>query len=135
MKITITRLKEIINEELVREQNFPPDRTGLSAGDWMGPSDPRGAGQDAFPETEAEILGDQIANAMERSIRDVLSHHLGVHEEQAIYDKYMAEVDEDILRIAMIMRDHALGLTGEPEGVVERPSDTYEDEFPGEPGM
>jgi len=117
MKITVARLKEIINEELVREQEDPPHRTGLSAGGWKGPSDPRGSGPEAFPPTEAERIGDALAAAMEEGIRQVLFAELGEKGVQ-VFDRYLAEVDEDILRIAMIMRDHALGLTGEPEGIV-----------------
>ena len=121
MKISVQRLREIINEELVREQQFPPDRTGLSVGGWEGPSDPRaGSDLEAFPETEPERLGDLIASAMEASSRAVLEVELGEAGLQA-YDRYLAEVDEDILKIAMIMRAYALGLHGEPEGVVSIP--------------
>ena len=120
MDIKIARLKQIISEEMqnISEQNFPPDRTGLSAGDWQGPSDPRGSGRDAFPETDPERLGDLIAASMEGGIRDVLQTELGDKRGIEIFDRYLSDVDEDILRIAMIMRDHALGLTGQPEGVV-----------------
>jgi hypothetical protein len=128
LKTTRKRMMQIIKEEAEKLQNKhpelfteidqPPDRTGLSAGDWQGVSDPRGSGTDEFPATEAEILGDKIAFAMERAIRSVLTDHLGVHQEQAIHEKHMAEVDEDILNIAMHMRDAALGLIGQPEGVV-----------------
>ena len=128
VKTTRERMVQIIKEEaeklqskhpeLFAEIDQPPDRTGLSAGDWRGPSDPRGSGTDEFPETEAEILGDKIAHAMERAIRTVLSDHLGVHQEQAIHEKHMTDVEEDILNIAMHMRDAALGLIGEPEGVL-----------------
>jgi hypothetical protein len=128
LKTTRKRMVQIIREEaeklrkkspeLFAEIDQPPDRTGLSAGDWQGVGDPRGSGTDEFPATEAEILGDKIAFAMERAIRSVLSDHLGVHQEQAIHEKHMAEVDEDILNIAMHMRDAALGLIGQPEGVV-----------------
>ena len=116
MKITVQRLRELINEELVREQDFPPQRTGLSAGGWEGLRDPRGSGFDEFPLTEPERIGDLIAAAMENGIRDVLERELGEKGLQA-WDLHLADVDEDILRIAMVMRDHAMGLTGEPEGV------------------
>ena len=116
MKITVQRLRELINEELVREVDMPPSRTGLSAGGWEGLRDPRDAGLDEFPLTEPERIGDLIAGAMEDGIRDVLERELGEKGLQA-WDRYLADVDEDILRIAMIMRDHAMGLAGEPEGV------------------
>ena len=54
---------------------------------------------------------------MEAGIRNVLMSHLGDQEGLTVYDKYLAEVDEDILNIAMRMRDAAMDLTGEPEGV------------------
>ncbi len=120
MDIKIARLKQIISEEMqnISEQNFPPDRTGLSAGDWQGPSDPRGSGRDAFPETDPERLGDLIAASMEGGIRDVLQSEFGDERGIELFDRYLSDVDEDILRIAMIMRDHALDLTGEPEGYI-----------------
>ena len=55
---------------------------------------------------------------MEGGIRDVLQSELGAEKGIEVFDRYLADVDEDILRIAMIMRDHALELTGEPEGIV-----------------
>ena len=55
---------------------------------------------------------------MEGGIRDVLQSELGDEQGIKVFDRYLSEVDEDILRIAMLMRDHALELTGEPEGVV-----------------
>ena len=118
MKLTIKRIREIIGEELMRESDFPPDRTGLSAGDWEGVGDPRGSGEDELPVTEPERLGDLLAAAMEGGIRDVLQSELGEETGIKVFDRYLSEVDEDILRIAMLMRDHALGLTGEPEGVI-----------------
>ena len=120
MKLTIKRIREIINEELMSEGDFPPDRTGLSAGGWEGVRDPRGSGPDEFPETEPERLGELFAASMEGGIRDVLQTEFGDEKGIEIFDRYLSDVDEDILRIAMIMRDHALGLTGEPEGIVAR---------------
>ena len=118
MKLTVKRMREIIKEELMNEQDFPPQRTGLSAGGWEGLKDPRGSGFDEFPETEPERLGELFAASMEGGIRDVLQSELGDEQGIKVFDRYLSDVDEDILRIAMIMRDHALELTGEPEGVV-----------------
>ena len=118
MKLTVKRMREIIKEELMSEQDFPPDRTGLTAGGWEGVNDPRGSGTDEFPVTEPERLGDLIAAAMEGGIRDVLQAELGDEQGIKVFDRYLSEVDEDILRIAMVVRDHALGLNGQPEGVV-----------------
>ena len=112
MKITTERLRVIIKEELMMEQGEPPFRTGLSPDDIL-------AGR-AFdtPATDPERLGDMIAAAMEGGIRDVLQTELGDKRGIEIFDRYLSDVDEEILRIAMIMRDHALELTGEPEGVL-----------------
>jgi hypothetical protein len=129
MKLTIKRIREIIGEELMRESDFPPDRTGLSAGDWEGVGDPRGPGTDAFPVTEPERLGELLAAAMEGGIRDVLQSELGEENGIQMFDRYLSEVDEDILRIAMVMRDHALELTGEPEGVVSLDRHNDEEEL------
>ena len=121
MKVSKKQFKGLVAEALktVLEVDDPPFRTGLNKADWQGVGDPRGSGADTdvFPETEAEKLGDQIAAAMEAGIRNVLMSHLGDQEGLTVYDKYLAEVDEDILNIAMRMRDAAMDLTGEPEGV------------------
>ena len=129
MKLTVKRMREIIKEELMNEQDFPPERTGLSAGGWEGLKDPRGSGLDEFPVTEPERLGDLIAASMEGGIRDVLQTELGDEQGIKVFDRYLSDVDEDILRIAMIVRDHALELTGEPEGIVgpeEEEEDLYQ---------
>tara|TARA_B100000427_G_scaffold258896_1_gene222938 strand:+ start:345 stop:749 length:405 start_codon:yes stop_codon:yes gene_type:complete len=121
MKVSKKQFKGLVAEALktVLEIEEPPFRTGLSKADWEGPGDPRGAGADldVFPETEAEKLGDRIAAAMEAGIRNVLMSHLGDQEGLTVYDKYLADVDDDILSIAMHMRDAAMDMVGEPEGI------------------
>ena len=87
MKLTIKRIREIITEELMSEQDFPPDRTGLSAGGWEGVHDPRGSGPEEFPVTEPERLGDLIAASMEGGIRDVLQSELGDEQGIKVFDR------------------------------------------------
>jgi hypothetical protein len=119
LNITTKRLRELIKEELIKEHGDAPFRTGLSAGGWEGMADPRsGTDLEAFPETEPERIGDMLAAAMEGGIRDVLQTEFGTEKGMEMFDRYLAEVDEDILNIAMRMRDHALELSGTPEGYV-----------------
>jgi|TARA_E500000305_G_C4001527_1_gene227647 hypothetical protein len=124
MKIRKGELKSYVKQALL-ELDEPPFRTGLNKADWQGIGDPRGSGADTdvFPETEAEKLGDQIAAAMEGGIRNALMNSLGEEKGLMIYDKYLADVDDEILNIAMRMRDAALDLTGEPEGVTGEEED------------
>ena len=123
MKITTDRLRQIIKEELMNEVGEQPFRTGLAAGDWQGVGDPRGSGEDAFPTTEPERLGDMIAAKIEAGIRDALQTEFGDDKGMQIFDMYLSEVDESILDIAMRMRDLAMDLSGEPEGVVSAQSE------------
>ena len=124
MKIKKSELKSYVKQALL-ELDEPPTRTGLDKAGWEGPNDPRGSGADldVFPETEAERLGDDIAAAMEGGIRNALMDSLGEERGLMIYDKYLADVDDEILNIAMRMRDAALDLTGEPEGVTGEEED------------
>ena len=119
MKTTIDRLRQLISEELLREQGEQPFRTGLSAAGWTGVGDPRGSGADTetFPETEAERLGEVIADAVHNSIRDALQAELGEKGLQ-IYEAHAADIDDPVLDVSMYMRDAALGLLGQPEGVL-----------------
>lgn len=122
MKIRKGELKYYVKQALM-ELDEPPFRTGLSKGGWTGMGDPRGSGEENFPATEAEKLGDEIAAAMEGGIRNALMNSMGEEKGLMIYDKYLADVDEEILNIAMRMRDAALDLTGEPEGVTGEEED------------
>jgi len=112
LNITTKRLRELIKEELVKEQIDQPFRTGLSDEDIR-----TGAAFDK-PATDPERLGDMLAAAMEGGIRDVLQSEFGDERGMEIFDRHLAGIDEDILDIAMRMRDSALDLTGEPEGVL-----------------
>jgi len=112
LNITTRRLRELIKEELVKEQIDQPFRTGLSDEDIRS-----GAAFDK-PVTEPERLGDMLAAAMEGGIRDVLQSEFGDERGMEIFDRHLADLDEDILNIAMRMRDAALDLAGEPEGVL-----------------
>ena len=113
MKTTVERLRELIKEELMREQGGPlgsqPFRTGLSAYGWEGMNDPRDTGTEQFPVTGPEALGEAIADAIHNGIRGVLG--------ASVYDKFEAEVDDPVLDISMYLRDAVLGLLGQPEGV------------------
>jgi len=112
LNITTKRLRELIKEELVKEQIEQPFRTGLSDEDIRS-----GAAFDK-PATEPERLGDMLAAAMEGGIRDVLQSEFGEEEGMQMFDRHLAGIDEDILDIAMRMRDAVLELAGEPEGVL-----------------
>tara|TARA_Y100000593_G_scaffold94056_1_gene191410 strand:- start:1405 stop:1785 length:381 start_codon:yes stop_codon:yes gene_type:complete len=112
LNITTKRLRELIKEELVKEQIEQPFRTGLSDEDIRS-----GAAFDN-PATEPERLGDMLAAAMEGGIRDVLQSEFGEEEGMQMFDRHLAGIDEDILDIAMRMRDAVLELAGEPEGVL-----------------
>jgi len=109
MKITKSRIQEIIQEEIVKEIEFrTPPRTGVPPGAPLEDI----ADLKKYPTTKEEEMSEAISQILEDLLADTVEGQGGPPR-----DKWMADYDEELSDEAMRMRDRILAAADE---VIER---------------
>ena len=101
MKISKSRIKEIIQEEIVKEIEF---RTGVPEEDILT----HGSDLDKYPTTKEEEMSEAISQILEDLLADTVEGQGGPPR-----DKWMADYDEELSDEAMRMRDRILAAADE----------------------
>jgi len=105
MKISKSRIKEIIQEEIVKEIEF---RTGVPEEDVLA----HGLDMEKYPTTKEEEMSEAISVALEDLLAAAVERRGGPERE-----KWMADYDEELSDEAMRMRDRILAAADE---IIER---------------
>ena len=105
MKISKSRIKEIIQEEIVKEIEF---RTGVPEEDILT----HGTDLDKYPTTKEEEMSEAISQILEDLLADAVEGQGGPPR-----DKWMADYDDELSDEAMRMRNRILAAADE---VIER---------------
>ena len=101
MKISKSRIQEIIQEEIVKEIEF---RTGVPEEDILT----HGSDLEKYPTTKEEEMSEAISVALEDLLADAVESRGGPPRE-----KWMADYDEELNDEAMRMRDRILAAADE----------------------
>ena len=105
MKISKSRIKEIIQEEIVKEIEF---RTGVPEEDILT----HGTDLDKYPTTKEEEMSEAISQILEDLLADTVEGQGGPPR-----DMWMAGYDDELSDEAMRLRDRILAAADE---VIER---------------
>ena len=101
MKISKSRIQEIIQEEIVKEIEF---RTGVPEEDILT----HGLDMEKYPTTKEEEMSEAISQILEDLLADAVEAQGGPERE-----KWMADYDEELSDEAMRMRDRILAAADE----------------------
>ena len=101
MKISKSRIKEIIQEEIVKEINF---RTGVPEEDVLS----HGLDMEKYPTTKEEEMSDAISQVLEDLLSDTVEGQGGPPR-----DTWIMEYDDELSDEAMRMRDRILAAADE----------------------